>query len=639
MTEFLCNRLEKSCRRLLRFSRRLSCGFMLSLFLARAAQSGDLWRWGELAARLADEPFWLSATFLAVAAALVPVPRFVWLAALAGISLLHDVQLEPELFFGGLAWSTQLLQLMVELIFSTKDFFFCALMSAAGLFGRLLGGPPLELKLVELTAGAVVQLWLLRAAYKHVAFRLERWRARDRLNWDVRCALARPFRAAMKLDFSREVPTASQQRPQGSKGLIRSFSFTFIHSGDISSDQLDHLRAKHAALLQARRALHEDQIEYTDMLTDCLCLEIRREYVLEDSLKALQEIPTCELLAPYLEVKYAGEEGVDYGGLAVDWFDALGQALVKGADNDQSSSPLALGKSSRMLIPRPSHGLDSESAERHFRELLLVGRFLALGVIHGGRPLPLPLSPLVCKYIVGMPVDLDDVKRLDPDFHRERLVPLLCEGGLAAFESALGEPLTFVSVPTQLRPEPEELQPGGSTTVVTEENLPQYLELLCEAFLCSEIRHELQCLLRGFWDVLPLDAIREAGLNAWDLVVLISGTRRLDLEAWQHHSSQEAEGEEAEAVLCWFWLVLQEMSEEQRRQLLHFVTGSGRLPAGGFAMLRPPFTVAVSEAGSLEHLPHANTCVNRLVLHKYQSMDQLRIKLTQALPTNDFGFS
>ena len=67
----------------------------------------------------------------------------------------------------------------------------------------------------------------------------------------------------------------------------------------------------------------------------------------------------------------------------------------------------------------------------------------------------------------------------------------------------------------------------------------RYLVLLCEAFLCSELREELQqhgymgtastiffteeipatprvlrCLVQGFWDVLPLEALRAAHLEA-----------------------------------------------------------------------------------------------------------------------------
>ena len=76
--------------------------------------------------------------------------------------------------------------------------------------------------------------------------------------------------------------------------------------------------------------------------------------------------------------------------------------------------------------------------------------------------------------------------------------------------------------------------------------------------------------------------------------------------------------------MCWFWELLPELSEEQQRLLLRFSTGSGRVPPGGFRALEPRFTLEVSGAGSREHLPHAHTCVNKLVLHRWESSVYVR---------------
>jgi hypothetical protein len=415
---------------------------------------------------------------------------------------------------------------------------------------------------------------------------------------------------------------------------------------------VDGLQQKHASLIESRHALLEDQDVDDDSLSDSWMLRIRRSNILEDSLSALMEATELELLAPGISIEYVDEKGVDYGGLALDWFEEMGQALVKGAEDDDGDSLLFLGKSSRMLIPRPGRCKVAESTEEdRYRNLLLAGRFLALGVVHGGRPLPFPLSPLVCKYILGCTVDKSDLKRLDPDFYRARVEPLLQKGGLARLEEDLGEPLTFVSASTEFRPEPEELEIGGANTIVTEENLPRYLQLLCDAFLCHEIREELQCLLHGFYSVVPLETLRSSGLTPSELAALVAGTHGLDVPEWreasvERHGSQDfsddsvvIEDEQVNQIFVWFWNIVQEMDEEQRRMLLRFVTGSGRLPPGGFASLSPRFTLVVSDTGSSQHLPQANTCANRLVLCRYSSEEQLRAKLLQALPTSEFGFA
>ena len=74
--------------------------------------------------------------------------------------------------------------------------------------------------------------------------------------------------------------------------------------------------------------------------------------------------------------------------------------------------------------------------------------------------------------------------------------------------------------------------------------------------------------------------------------------------------------------------------------VLSFVCGSGRLPADGFAGLRPAFNVEINLAEPTDHLPSAHTCFNQLCLPVYTSREQLEQRLTSAveLGGNSFGF-
>ncbi|CAE7591786.1 Tpi [Symbiodinium natans] len=607
-------------------------GLLTTLFVVRAAQIGQLQRWGGLVAKLSDDPFWLSAALLGVASILLPVPRVILAAPAVVVMLFCEVELEPGLFFGAVAWLMQTLQLLSELICSVKEFLLCILHSWTLLPQRAAGrdsGGPSGLRAVEWGAALVFPLCVAAVVYHVVAMRLERWMARQRLRRGLQTALASPFRAEFDGNFGR----------QGHAGRHRkdsSFSLQFINSGNFSEEQLASFKQKLPILLEARRGLLAQEAEDEEMLQDHFELHVRRSHILADSWEALQEAAYLELLAPKLRIEYEGEQAQDQGGVAQDWFCGVGHALAADAGKDESSSILTMGKSSRMLIPRPVQSKEADgSAEGRYRDLFVCGRFLALATLHGGRPLPMPLSPFVCKYLVGAPVELSDMKHLDSDFYRQRVEPLLRPNGLEEVESALGEPLTFLSVPTELRPA-EELEPGGASRVVNKQNLHRYLVLLCEAFLCSELREELQCLVQGFWDVLPLEALRAAHLEASDLAILLTGSCGVDVGEWRRCSEEQAD---AGLVISWFWEIVEEMPEELRRQLLRFATGSARLPPGGFAALKPRFAVVVSAAGSEEHLPHAHTCINQLVLHRYASKEQLRCKLSKALPTESFGFA
>ena len=86
-----------------------------------------------------------------------------------------------------------------------------------------------------------------------------------------------------------------------------------------------------------------------------------------------------------------------------------------------------------------------------------------------------------------------------------------------------------------------------------------------------------------------------------------------------------------------FWRVVErEMSEEQRRKLLRFVTLCERAPSLGFSSLNPPFTIQMVP-GDDTKLPSASTCFNTLKLPAYSSEGALKRKLIYAIESNS-GF-
>ncbi|CAK0817053.1 unnamed protein product, partial [Prorocentrum cordatum] len=266
------------------------------------------------------------------------------------------------------------------------------------------------------------------------------------------------------------------------------------------------------------------------------------------------------------------------------------------------------------------------------------GRFLALAVLHG-RPLPVTLGGALRRHLLRERVAPEDVRELDPDFFRHRVLEVLRDGGVSAQAQALGERLVFTAAPTEPAGGLEELLPGGARRPVTEENKAEYVRLLCEARVCNGARVETRSFLEGFWDLLPLQLLREHGVTPQELSVLISGdSTGPDPHEWQQHSRGCVDAEMQE-VVGWFWeAVGGELTPEQRGLLLRFATGSSRPPPGGLAELRPPFSVEVSRLGSAEHLPQAHTCINKIVLHRYASKEQLVEKLLMAVTTAD-GFS
>merc|ERR1712232_622332 len=126
-----------------------------------------------------------------------------------------------------------------------------------------------------------------------------------------------------------------------------------------------------------------------------------------------------------------------------------------------------------------------------------------------------------------------------------------------------------------------------------EENKEEYIKLLCEYHLCGGTRQQINVFLKGFWDVFPQDILSASKVTHRELSLLISGYPQLDVADWRMNTTTSAWSRDADQVVVWFWQVVDEMSTEDRAKLLHFITGSSRLPARGFAVLSPQPTISI----------------------------------------------
>lgn len=87
-------------------------------------------------------------------------------------------------------------------------------------------------------------------------------------------------------------------------------------------------------------------------------------------------------------------------------------------------------------------------------------------------------------------------------------------------------------------------------------------------------------------------------------------------------------------IKCFWQIVLDEMSLEEKKKLLFFTTGSDRMPVGGPSKLN---FVVTRQGPDSELLPTAHTCFNVLLLSEYSHKAKLRSKLFTAIQ-NAEGF-
>ena len=129
-------------------------------------------------------------------------------------------------------------------------------------------------------------------------------------------------------------------------------------------------------------------------------------------------------------------------------------------------------------------------------------------------------------------------------------------------------------------------------------------------------------------NVIDLDWIRM--FSPKELQELIAGTpHAIDLADLKANTRYGGGYDADHPVIKCFWKVVHEFTDNQRKNLLKFVTSCSRPPLLGFKDLQPPFCIQF--AGKEERLPTSSTCMNLLKLPEYIEKETLKSKLLYAI--------
>ena len=127
-----------------------------------------------------------------------------------------------------------------------------------------------------------------------------------------------------------------------------------------------------------------------------------------------------------------------------------------------------------------------------------------------------------------------------------------------------------------------ELIENGDSVAVTSENVQQFVQLMTEMKMTRGIQAQIESFLSGLYEIIPANLL--VIFNEYQLELLISGIPTIDPKDWQEHSKYYNYTPEDD-IIIWFWELVHDMTHEERILLLQFVTGTSRLPVGGFANL------------------------------------------------------
>jgi len=348
-------------------------------------------------------------------------------------------------------------------------------------------------------------------------------------------------------------------------------------------------------------------------------LELSRGEVFEDSYRQVVKMRPKDM-RKRLMVKFQGEEGLDYGGVAREWLYLLSHEML--------NPYYGLFQYSREDIYTLQINTDSSINPDHLSYFHFVGRIMGIAMFHGhyidgGFTMPF------YKMLLNKSISLADIEAVDPNLFTslhwmlENDITDIIDTTFSVEHDSFGA----IKV--------HELKKNGRNVAVTEQNKKEYVKLYVTYRFMHGIEQQFLALQKGFNELIPQTLLKP--FDERELELVIGGLGTIDLQDWKSNTRLKHCMAETPQVI-WFWKIVENYSEEMRARLLQFVTGSSRVPLQGFKALQGStgaagprlFTLHLVEVDT-NNLPKAHTCFNRLDLPPYTSEEKMSDKLTQAV--------
>lgn len=371
---------------------------------------------------------------------------------------------------------------------------------------------------------------------------------------------------------------------------------------------------------------------YEDEYEGPLRVTVKRDKLLEAAanwINALHEVDKWRTT----RYEFHNEPAMDSGGVAKEWYRLVCDSIFK-----PQYGLFVRTKSEDVSYDfNPQSGL--YQPERHLYYFRFAGRILAKAILEGCF-VESHLSKVIYKHLVKEPLTFQDIAHVDPVLYSS--LQYTVEEASAEELEALD--LRFVTTVDEMGvPLEVELKKGGQEIVVTKENLPEYVTLLTKYYLHDRYRIQVDVFLKGFHEIIPPSLL--VVLNHEELEKVMCGETTIDVDDWKEHVTYRGvykkRGVNHESIQ-WFWnVVANKLTEEEKQKLLQFITGSSRVPVGGFRNFQEgnSLLISIESISQTQSVyPRAHTCFNRLELPIYQSEDELELRLRDSLEyTNGFN--
>ncbi|XP_075431868.1 E3 ubiquitin-protein ligase NEDD4 isoform X1 [Ascaphus truei] len=352
-------------------------------------------------------------------------------------------------------------------------------------------------------------------------------------------------------------------------------------------------------------------------------MKLRRTAILEDSYRRIIAVKRADVLKARLWIEFDSEKGLDYGGVAREWFFLISKEMF----NPYYGLFEYSATDNYTLQINPNSGLCNEDHLSYFK---FIGRVAGMAVYHGKLLDGFFIRPFY-KMMLQKEITLNDMESVDSEYYNSLRWILENDPTELDLRFTVDEELFGQT-------HQHDLKIGGSEIVITNKNKKEYIHLVIQWRFVNRVQKQMGAFKEGFFELIPQDLIKIFDEN--ELELLMCGLGDVDVNDWREHSKYKNGYSLGHQVIQWFWKAVLMMDSEKRIRLLQFVTGTSRVPMNGFAELygsNGPQLFTVEQWGTPEKLPRAHTCFNRLDLPPYESFEDLWDKLHIAIE-NAQGF-
>uniref|UniRef100_A0A8B9YHT2 HECT-type E3 ubiquitin transferase n=1 Tax=Bos mutus grunniens TaxID=30521 RepID=A0A8B9YHT2_BOSMU len=175
-----------------------------------------------------------------------------------------------------------------------------------------------------------------------------------------------------------------------------------------------------------------------------------------------------------------------------------------------------------------------------------------------------------------------------------------------------------------------DLIPNGISVFVDQSNKKDYVSKCVDYVLNTSVKAVYEEFQRGFYKLFDKEILKH--FKPEELMRAIIGNTDYDWEEFEKNSIYEQGYHESHPTILMFWKAFHNLTLDEKRKFLFFLTGNDRLHVKGIQ--KPGIRFRCPETCSESDFPKSLTCHNILELPEYSTMKKVKEALQRAINSN-----